>query len=437
MAVTGTGSRTLLASARWRRLLPVVFVTYSLAYLDRSNYSIGAAGGLAHDLHITAGASALLGALFFLGYFLFQIPAAHYAEHRSVKRLIFWCLIGWGVFASLQGVLPWVPALMVDRFLLGVVEAAILPALLVFLTHWFTSAERGRANTVLILGNPVTVLWLSALSGWLVSVTGWQGMFVIEGQPAILWAFVFAALTADRPEHARWLPDGERDRLAAALHEEQRRLPDMGGYGQALRSRTVLVLSVQYLLWSVGVYGFVFWLPTIVKAGAGVGIAATGLLSAVPYVLAVVLMVLASQRSDATGRRRAFVWPFLLLAALAFYGSYLVGAGSFWLAFGLLVLAGGSMYAPYGPYFALIPELVPQNVAGASMALVNSFGALGGFVGAYVVGWLNGAVGPGVAFVFMAAALLLAAVLMLAVPDARVRATTPAPLPSAPPAAQA
>src|SRR5690348_325536 len=208
-------------SVRWRRLLPVVFVTYSLAYLDRSNYSIGAAGGLERDLHITSATSALLGALFFLGYFLFQIPAAQYAERGSVRRLIFWCLIGWGVFASLQGILPWVPALMVDRFLLGVVEAAILPAMLVFLMHWFTSRERGRANTVLILGNPVTVLWLSALSGWLVSVTSWRWMFVLEGAPAIVWAFVFAALTADRPADARWLPESERAALSDALRGEQ------------------------------------------------------------------------------------------------------------------------------------------------------------------------------------------------------------------------
>ena len=418
-------------SVRWRRLLPIVFVTYSLAYLDRSNYSIGAAGGLEQGLHITSATSALLGALFFLGYFLFQIPAAHYAERGSVKRLIFWCLIGWGIFASLQGVLPWVPALMVDRFLLGVVEAAIMPAMLVFLIHWFTSRERGRANTVLILGNPITVLWLSALSGWLVSVTSWQWMFIIEGLPAIVWAFVFAALTADRPADAHWLPAQERDALTEALREEQQHLPEVAGYLQALRSRAVVVLSVQYLLWSVGVYGFVFWLPTIVKAGAGVGIAATGLLSAVPYVLAVVLMLVASYGSDATGRRRIFVWPFLLVAALAFGGSYLLGAGHFWPSFALLVLAGGCMYAPYGPYFALIPELVPQNVAGASMALVNSFGALGGFVGAYVVGWLNGSVGSGPAFVFMAASLLLAAGLMLAVPDTRVHASLRAQQPAA------
>ena len=108
----------------------------------------------------------------------------------------------------------------------------------------------------------------------------------------------------------------------------------------------MVVLSVQYLLRSVGVYGFVFWLPTIVKAGAGVGIAATGLLSAVPYALAVVLMLVASHGSDTTGRRRVFVWPFLLVAALALAGSYLLGAGHFWPSFALLVLAGGCIYAP-------------------------------------------------------------------------------------------
>lgn len=421
------GDGSVWATTRARRLLPVVFVTYSLAYLDRSNYSIGAAGGLAKDLDITAGTSALLGALFFLGYFLFQIPAAHYAEHRSVKKLVFWCLIGWGVFASLQGVLPWVPALMVNRFLLGVVEAAILPAMLVFLTHWFTSRERGRADTVLILGNPITVLWLSALSGWLVSVTSWRWMFIIEGVPAIIWAFVFAALTDDSPEQASWLDDTERTALVGALREEQRQLPDAGGYLRALRSRSVVLLSIQYLLWSIGVYGFVFWLPTIIKAGGGVGITVTGLLSAVPYVLAVILMLVVSHASDVSGRRRGYVWPFLILAGLAFYGSFQLGPGQFWLSFVLLILAAGFMYAPYGPYFALIPELVPRRVAGASMALVNSFGALGGFVGAYVVGWLEGRFGSGPAFVFMAATLLLAGLLMLVVPDSQVAHAEPTP----------
>ena len=124
-----------LASQRWRRLMPLAFVTYSFAYLDRGNYSLGSAGGLKHDLHLSSGQVGLLGGLFFIGYFIFQVPAAVFAEKRSVKKLMFWSLIVWGIFAALQGVVRSYPVLLVDRFLLGVVEAAVIPAMLVFLTH--------------------------------------------------------------------------------------------------------------------------------------------------------------------------------------------------------------------------------------------------------------------------------------------------------------
>ena len=402
--------------ARWRRLIPVVFVTYSLAYLDRSNYSLGAAGGLTKSLHISSGMAGLLGGLFFAGYFLFQIPAAYYAENRSVRRLVFWCVLAWGVFASAQGVIPWLWLLMVDRFLLGVVEAAIIPAMLIFLLHWFRQEERGRANTFLILGNPVTVLWMSVVSGYLIGWTSWRWMFVIEGLPAIAWAFVFRAVVRDRPADAAWLDDADRRALEQDLEAAQRELPAVRGYLDAFRSRNVAVLALQYALWSIGVYGFVFWLPTIIKAGSKHGIGSTGLLSAVPYAFAVVAMILLSSVSDRSGHRSRFVWPPLLLGAAAFYASYAVGAGHFWVSYALLIVAGFAMYAPYGPYFALIPEFLPQNVAGAAMALINSAGALGGFAGTYVVGWLTG-VSTGVAFLFMAASQLLAALAMLLVRD--------------------
>ncbi|MGB9281099.1 MAG: MFS transporter [Pseudonocardiaceae bacterium] len=409
-------TRTGLVSQRWRRLIPIAFITYSLAYLDRSNYSIGAAAGLERDLHITAGTSALLGALFFLGYFLFQIPAAQYAERRSVKRLIFWCLIAWGVFASAQGVIPWVWLLMVDRFLLGVVEAAILPAMLVFLIHWFTKAERGRANTFLILGNPITVMWLSAVSGWLVEATSWQWMFILEGLPAIAWAFMFRALVTDWPADADWLDGAEKRSVLDRLAAEQAELPAVSGFRAALGSRNVVILSVQYLLWSFGVYGLVFWLPSILKAASGSGIGVVGLLSAAPYALASIAMLVNSRASDRVARRRIFVWPWLLAAAVAFFLSYRFGPGHFWIAYVLLIIAGACMYAPYGPYFALIPELLPRNVAGAATGLVNSAGALGGFAGAYLVGWLNSATGgPSASFVVIAITLLIAALLILTV----------------------
>jgi MFS family permease len=144
-------------SSRWGRLIPIAFITYSLAYVDRANYSLGAAGGMAHDLNIDAAASSLLGALFFLGYFFFQVPAAYYAAKRSAKELIFWSLILWGIFAAATGLLTDIRLLYVDRFLLGVAESVVLPGMLIFLGHWFVKAERSRANTFLILGNPITV----------------------------------------------------------------------------------------------------------------------------------------------------------------------------------------------------------------------------------------------------------------------------------------
>src|ERR1700761_5829839 len=154
-------------SRRWFVLLPVIFITYSLAYLDRANFSFGAAAGMAKDLSITAGQSSLLGSLFFLGYFLFQIPGAAYAQNRSVKRLIFAGLIGWGVLAASMGLISDIHLLYVTRFLLGMVESAVLPALLILQGRFYTRGERARANAALIMGNPATLLWMSVLSGYL------------------------------------------------------------------------------------------------------------------------------------------------------------------------------------------------------------------------------------------------------------------------------
>jgi len=174
----------IIAQSRWYRLIPVAFITYSLAYLDRANFGFGAAGGMADDLHITAAMSSLLGSLFFLGYFFFQIPGAYYAANRSAKKLIFWSLILWGLLAMATGLINDVAILIVIRFLLGVVESAVMPSMLVLLSRWFTKAERSRANTFLILGNPVTILWMSIVSGYLVNSLGWRGMFILEGAPA-------------------------------------------------------------------------------------------------------------------------------------------------------------------------------------------------------------------------------------------------------------
>ncbi|RKR45823.1 MFS transporter [Paraburkholderia sp. BL17N1] len=191
-----------VAPQRWWYLMPIIFITYSLAYLDRANYGFAAAAGIDRDLGITHGTSSLIGSLFFLGYCLFQVPGAIYAQRNSVKKLIFFSLILWGLCAAATGMVSNIPMLMVLRFVLGVVEAAVMPSMLMYISRWFTRSERSRANTFLILGNPVTVLWMSVVSGYLVRSFGWREMFVIEGVPALIWAVVWWFTVKDRPADA-------------------------------------------------------------------------------------------------------------------------------------------------------------------------------------------------------------------------------------------
>jgi sugar phosphate permease len=406
--------KNTLSKKRWLRLIPIAFITYSLAYLDRANYGFGAASGLAADLHITPGISSLLGSLFFLGYFFFQVPGAYYADNKSAKKLIFWSLILWGGLATATGLVTNIKLLFVIRFMLGVVESAVMPSMLIFLSHWFTKAERSRANTFLILGNPATVLWMSILSGYLLNSFGWRWMFIFEGFPALIWAFIWWKVVQDEPKDAKWLSRQEKLQLEEELLKEQQGMQEVKNYRDAFKSKTVILLSLQYALWSIGVYGFVMWLPSIIKAAPNMDIVTTGWLSSIPYILAVLLMLGSSYFSDKTLNRQAFVWPFLLIGAIAFYGSYLVGTSNFWLSFILLIIAGGAMYAPYGPFFAIIPEILPRNVAGGAMALINSMGALGSFLGSYIVGFLNGRTGGfGASYIFMAGSLFLSALLTI------------------------
>jgi len=395
---------------RWYRLLPVAFITYSLAYLDRANFGLAAAGGLRTSLHITGSMTSLLGAFFFLGYFIFQIPGTLYAERRGTRKLIFRSLILWGLLAAATGMTRNIRLLLLIRFALGAVESAVMPALLIFLTRWFTRAERSRANAVLILGNPVTILWMSILSGYLVHAVGWQWMFIAEGLPAVLWAFCWRRLVMDQPRQAAWLPAAEITALEKQLAAEQHDIRPVRDYATAFRSTTVMLLCAQYALWSIGVYGFVMWLPSILRAAPHMNMVTTGWLAAVPYVFAMLLMIGTSLFADKTGKREKFIWPFLLVASIALYASFASGAGHFWLSFALLTLAGATMYAPYGPFFAVVTELLPENVAGGALALINSMGALGSFGGTYLVGYLNGKTGGfGASYLLMSGSLFLSA----------------------------
>lgn len=241
-------------------------------------------------------------------------------------------------------------------------------------------------------------------------------MFLIEGIPSVIWAFVWLPVLRDRPRDATWLSPAEQQAVEHRLLSEQSGLEKVKDYREAFRSKPVVLLSFQYFFWSIGVYGFVLWLPSMIRSASKVGIVSTGWLSSVPYLLAAILMILTSYWSDRSNHRKTFVWVSLFIGAVAFYGSYLLGASNFWMSFVLLVIAGGAMYAPYGSFFAMIPEMLPRNVAGGAMALINGMGALGSFAGSYVVGYLNSLTGsPSLSYAFMAVCLLLSVVFRLVV----------------------
>ncbi len=342
------------------------------------------------------------------GIFFFRSPASPTRAEPAPADLVFYSLILWGILAALTGVIHQFWLLAIDRLLLGVAESLIFPAMLILITNWFTREERSRANAILILGNPITVLWMSAATGYLIKAVGWQMTFVLEGLPSVLWAFVWFFVVRDLPEQVSWLSRDASEHLESELALEQHALPKTSNFLAALRIPSVLLLCLQFFCWSFGLYGFVLWLPTMIRAGMSEGIETVGLLSAVPYLLGIILMLGVAYFSDRTLSRKRFVWPFLVLGGIAMFGSYLMAPHNFWAAYGFLILAGGCMYAPYGPFWAIFPEMLPSNVAGEILALVNSCGALGAFGGSWLVGWLQAVTGNSQAgFLLMSAALVV------------------------------
>jgi nitrate/nitrite transporter NarK len=211
---------------------------------------------------------------------------------------------------------------------------------------------------------------------------------------------------------------GAAQMLENRLAEEQVGIAPVGALRKALLRGDVILLAVQYFFWSLGIYGFVLWLPTIVRKGAAASMGTTGLLSAIPYLAAILAMLLVSHFSDRTGKRRALVWPFLLAAGIGLTGSFFLSPKSFVLTFVGLVICGAGVYAPYGPFFAIIPERVPRNVSAEVLAMVNSAGALGGFFGSYLVGILQAITGsPRAGYLLMSFSLIVSALILLLLPN--------------------
>ncbi len=404
-----------------RRLLPFLFLLYVIAFLDRMN--VGAAAlQMPHDLGFSEGVIGFGAGIFFLGYFLLEIPGALIVERWSARRWIARIMISWGLVTVFMAFIHTARQFYLVRFLVGAAEAGFFPGVIVYLTHWFRYEDRAKAIAVFYAANPISYIIGSPLAGLLLGLSwlglrGWRWLFIIEGIPAVLLGVITIFYLTDWPAKANWLPDDERSWITGVLQREKeaKKRAHSHSIWEALRHRDVLLLTLCYFCAMTGSYGIGFWLPTILKRISGQSNMKVTLLAALPYVVALIAQQVNGWHSDRTRERRwhAAVPVFLCGVGLALAVLYRSNPT---LSIVLLVLGGGAFYG-FQPCFWAVPTLfLGESAAAASIGLINSVGNLGGFVGPLVMGYLATRTHSFTAgLLYLVASLFLAGVLMLAV----------------------
>src|SRR5260221_9733797 len=376
-----------------RRLLPFLFLLYVIAFLDRMN--VGAAAlQMPHDLGFSEGVIGMGAGIFFLGYFLLEIPGALIVERWSARRWIARIMISWGVMTVFMAFIHTSREFYVVRFLVGAAEAGFLPGVIVFLTYWFRYQDRAKAVAFFYAAKPLSYVIGSPLAGLLLGLSwlglrGWRWLFVIEGIPAIVVGVITIWYLTDWPKEAHWLPDDEKSWITAELQREKEAKNRRRSYKvwEALRHRDVLLLTGCYFCAMTGSYGIAFWLPTILKRLSGASDLKVTLLAALPYIAAFITQQVNGWHSDRTRERRwhaaipVFVCGLALALAVGFRSNLTLSLGCFF-------LAGGAFYG-FQPVFWAVPTLfLSESAAAASIGLINAVGNLGGFVGPMVMGYL-------------------------------------------------
>jgi MFS family permease len=289
---------------RWTRLIPVAIIVYIISFMDRTNIGF-ALDGLHDDLGIDSTQQGLAAGVFFIGYLTLQIPGGHLAEHWSAKKFVGIMILVWGVLAVLGGFVQSFGQLLAVRFLLGVAEAGIWPAILVLISHWFPAAERARAYGFWMMNIAISSIITAPLSGWILSFADWRWLFIIEGAfPFVIAAPLWWLLVADHPREASWCSVEERDYIEAGLagdreadaHLEHRGMRDV------VSNSVVLRLTLVYFLIQIGFYGLNTWLPHVVGTITGGAIWEVGLVTAIPYVVAMAGLWFNAKAADRTGR---------------------------------------------------------------------------------------------------------------------------------------
>ena len=406
------------------RVIPLLMVCYLVAYLDRVNVGFAKLQML-DDLKFSEAVYGLGAGVFFVGYLMFEIPS-NIALHRfGARRWIARIMMTWGLLSAAMMFVETPMSFYLLRFLIGIAEAGFFPGIIFYLTTWFPSHRRGVMISLFIAALPISSMLGSLISGLIMQTldgvagyAGWQWLFVIEGLPAVALGAAVFFLLRDRIADARWLSAEEKRGMQAALDRETR-AKSHHSVRDGLLNPKIWLLGAVYFCLVLGQYVISFWMPTIIRNSGVAEPWAIGVLSAIPYSVAAVSMVLVGRSSD---RVREYRW---LLAICAFIGAggvvfgTLFGA-SLWLSMIGLTVGTAAMISSLPVFWGMPTAVVGGAAAAAGIALINSLGNVAGFFSTIVVGWLTQLTGnTQAAMYFMAAALVLGGLLGLSVSRTR------------------
>ena len=406
------------------RLIPFLAVLYFIAYLDRVNVGF-AALQMNAALGFSGRVYGLGAGIFFIGYFLFEVPSNLVLARVGARVWIARIAVVWGLVSISELFVRGPISFYTVRFLLGAAEAGFFPGIVFYFTYWFPARERARAVAQFSTASMAAGIVGAPLSGALLSLRGaggldgWQWLFLVEGVPAVVLGVVALFYLDDGPATARWLPEAEKRWLIEALQRERDELRTIaGGHSaiSALRSLLVWRFALGLFLIVTSGYGFSFFLPQIVKGLSGASDLAVGLWSAVPFAVAAVGMVTVAAHSDHTGERRWHVAACGALAAIGLGTSSIAPSPQF--AFAALAVAAIGLYAFTPPFWSLPTAVLRGDGAAAGIGLINAVGNLGGFIGPFLMGWIRDASGDfRVGLQVLATAALLSGVVVATVRD--------------------
>lgn len=405
----------------FRRLMPLLCLLYIFAFLDRVNIGY-AALSMNSALGFSNAVYGFGAGIFFIGYFIMEIPGNLIMAKVGARLWLARILITWGIISGLTAWVSTPTQFYAVRFFLGVAEASFFPCIIYYLSTWFRLKDVAKAVAIFMMSIPVCNIIAAPVSTYLLGVTwlgwaGWQWLFILEAIPAILLGFMTPFYLTNKPAEAKWLNDEERNWLVNTLASEHAAKIERKKYSvlQAFADRDVIILSAIYFMWVCGFYGITMFLPILVKAlSAAISIQMVGLLVMIPYIFAFFAMYFIGHHSDATGERRWHTILGMITTAIGLAGSALLTDISVFVSMVFYTIAVMGVYGSFGPFWAIPASFLTATAAAGAIALINSIGNLGGFVGPYVMGFIRDATGSFTGgIMFLAACLLTAAVLLM------------------------